>query len=204
MTNHQDEKQFPQLNPPITTQFTAYSNDTITFTLRSLDNSFSITRSQIESIVAACNEELIYRFLFQHSLQGRPYNNEDAREFITWAQKGWEDKSHFVFIILDSDNNVIGCIDISSNDIEHSPIGYWVTNRVKGIMTNAVKSLIKIARNAGYKYLYAMVEPANIKSSSLLKRTGFTLLGIRSMEMRFMGESTGKHQLFEIYELILS
>jgi L-amino acid N-acyltransferase YncA len=70
-------------------------------------------------------------------------------------------------------------------------------------MPYVVNELLDIATKAGYKKLYAVVEPVNVKSSSLLKRTGFNLLGIRSMEMRFMGKPTGEHKLFEIYEHLL-
>ena len=188
------------LKPPVIRKFKAFDKS---YTLKSLDDSYKLTKNHIEIITSACNEELIYRFLFRSGLQGRKYTARDANEFIKWARKGWRDGTHFVFLILDADADPIGCIDISSNETEHAPIGYWITSRVKGIMGNVINCLTGIAREAGYRNLYAVVEPVNVRSSNLLKRTGFSLLGIRSMEMRFMGRPTGEHKLFEFYELVL-
>ena len=190
----------PDLKVPVIIEFEALDRK---YTLRSLDESRKITRGDIHDIVNSCNEELIYRFLFRNGLRGKPYSQKDAIEFIKWANKGWRDGIHFVFLIQDSENNIIGCIDISTDDIEHAAIGYWKTSRVKGIMTDVLKCLIKLAREAGYLNLYAMVEPVNFRSSNLLKRVGFNLLDIRSLEMRFMGEPTGEQKLFEVYELVL-
>jgi RimJ/RimL family protein N-acetyltransferase len=174
------------------------------YTLRSLDDSYQITEKHIEEIVSACNEELIYRFLFRSGLQGKKYSENDAVEFVQWAKRGWRDGVHFVFLILDAADKIIGCIDISSDDIEQAPIGYWKTAGVKRIMPVVVKCLLDIAAAAGYKNLYAMVEPVNTRSSNLLKKSGFNLLGIRSLEMKFMGAPTGEYKLFEVYELILA
>jgi RimJ/RimL family protein N-acetyltransferase len=199
MNNINKDKK-PDLTTPVIREFEAREQK---YTLRSLDESRLITQSDIDDIVTACNEELTYRFLFRTGLGGREYSEKDAAEFIKWANKGWRDGVHFVFLIQDSADRIIGCIDISSDDVEHAPIGYWKSSRVKGIMNSVIKCLIEIARDAGYLNLYAMVEPLNTRSSNLLKRTGFNMLGIRSLEMRFMGEPTGEQKLFEIYELVL-
>jgi RimJ/RimL family protein N-acetyltransferase len=200
MLNQPEQQKKADLKVPVIIEFQALDNK---YTLRSLDNSHTITKEDIKDIVLACNEELIYRFLFRSGLHGKEYSEKEAVEFVQWAKKGWRDNSHFVFIILDAGGKIIGCIEISSDDIEHPLIGYWKTARVKGIMAGVVSCLIGIAREAGYRNLYAMVEPVNIRSSSLLKRTGFNLLGIRNLEMRFMGEPTGEYKLFEFYELVL-
>jgi RimJ/RimL family protein N-acetyltransferase len=197
-STNQDKK--PDLTAPVVREFEAFERK---YTLRSLDESLLITQTDIDDIVRACNEELIYRFLFRSGLGGREYSEKDAIEFVKWANKGWRDGIHFIFLIQDSADKIIGCIEISSDDIQQALIGYWKTSRVKGIMNSVIKCLIEIARDAGYLNLYAMVEPLNIRSSNLLKRTGFNMLGIRSLEMRFMGEPTGEQKLLEFYELIL-
>jgi RimJ/RimL family protein N-acetyltransferase len=190
----------PDLTAPVIREFEVREQK---YTLRSLDESRVITQSDIDDIVAACNEELTYRFLFRSGLGGREYSEKDAAEFVKWANKGWRDGVHFIFLIQDSADRIVGCIDISSDDIQQAPIGYWKSSQVKGIMNSVIKCLIEIARDAGYLNLYAMVEPLNIRSSNLLKRTGFNMLGIRSLEMRFMGELTGEQKLFEVYELVI-
>jgi RimJ/RimL family protein N-acetyltransferase len=190
----------PYFQPPVIREFEALDKS---YTLRSLDDSYKPSKNDIGTIVSACNEELIYRFLFRSGLHGRKYSHKDAAEFVKWSQKGWRDGNHFVFLVLKADSSPVGCIDISSDDIEHAPIGYWKTVRVKGIMPYVVNELLDIATKAGYKKLYAVVEPGNVRSSNLLKRTGFNLLGIRSMEMRFMGKPTGECKLFKIYEHVL-
>jgi RimJ/RimL family protein N-acetyltransferase len=197
-STNQDRK--PDLTAPVIREFEAFEQK---YTLRSLDESRLVTQNDIDDIVRACNEDLIYRFLFRSGLGGREYSEKDAIEFVKWANKGWRDGIHFVFLIQDSADRIIGCIEISSDDIQQALIGYWKTSRVKGIMNSVIKCLIEIARDAGYLNLYAMVEPLNTRSSNLLKRTGFNMLGIRSLEMRFMGEPTGEQKLLEFYELVL-
>jgi RimJ/RimL family protein N-acetyltransferase len=197
-STNQDRK--PDLTAPVIREFESFEQK---YTLRSLDESRLVTQNDIDDIVRACNEDLIYRFLFRSGLGGREYSEKDAIEFVKWANKGWRDGIHFVFLIQDSADRIIGCIEISSDDIQQALIGYWKTSRVKGIMNSVIKCLIEIARDAGYLNLYAMVEPLNTRSSNLLKRTGFNMLGIRSLEMRFMGEPTGEQKLLEFYELVL-
>ena len=197
-STNQDRK--PDLTAPVIRELEAFEQK---YTLRSLDESRLVTQNDIDDIVRACNEDLIYRFLFRSGLGGREYSEKDAIEFVKWANKGWRDGIHFVFLIQDSADRIIGCIEISSDDIQQALIGYWKTSRVKGIMNSVIKCLIEIARDAGYLNLYAMVEPLNTRSSNLLKRTGFNMLGIRSLEMRFMGEPTGEQKLLEFYELVL-
>jgi RimJ/RimL family protein N-acetyltransferase len=72
-----------------------------------------------------------------------------------------------------------------------------------GVMTNAVKCLITIARNAGYRKLYALVEPVNIKSIGVVQRSGFTYTGTKMEDLLFMDKPVGTKKLFNRYEKVL-
>jgi len=127
----------------------------------------------VETITRICSQEEIYTILFKRRLDGKPYTEENAQVFINWVKKGWEDKTYFVFIIRDGDNNVIGTIDIKSSDLESAEVGYWADRNTSGFMTNALQVLEAIAAEAGYKKLYAKVVAHNEKSMGVLERAGF-------------------------------
>lgn len=127
----------------------------------------------VKDISRICSQDEIYNTLFKRRLGGEPYTAENAQSFISWIKRGWEDQTHFVFIIRDSAGHVIGAIDIKSPDLDGSEIGYWADKDATGFMTNALLSLEGIATGAGYKSLYAKVIAHNEKSMGVLERAGF-------------------------------
>ena len=192
----------PLFNPPVIEVFTGY-NSKKQYRLISIDSTFKASESDLETITKICNEELVYRFLFQDRLKGSAYIISDARKFIIWAQDCWKKGEGFFFFIRDEHNNIVACLDINSYNLDRAAIGYWATENAPGIMTNAVKHLCKIAKKAGYKKLYALVEPVNIKSIGVLQRTGFTYTGTKMEDLLFMERPMGKRLLFNIYEKLL-
>ena len=170
------------------------------FSLQSLDDGLSVTERDLATIVECCNEPLIYRYLFNDPLNGRAYTVDDARIFVDWARRGWREHRYFVFLIKDSHKKIVGYVDISSDILSNSPIGYWVTDSIRGIMTNALNCLMEIAREAGYLKLFALVEPDNTRSTRLLERLGFIHTGSPIEEVTFLGKPTGKRCVFDCYE----
>ena len=55
----------------------------------------------LSSVVSVCNEPQVYDWLFRERLQGKPYPLEDAGWFKEWGTQGWEDNTHFLFIVTD-------------------------------------------------------------------------------------------------------
>lgn len=129
------------------------------------------------SIAAVCNEPLIYSTLFAHILSGRRYSEDDAARFLGWGSEGWEDATHFVYLLLDERTEVAGAIDIKSPTLASAEIGYWLSEEHSGIMTNAVEAIAGLARDAGFSGLHALVRPDNGRSERVLLRAGFSGVG---------------------------
>ena len=160
------------------------SNDI--YQLISIDPCLQITETDLLSIVEICGEELIYRFLFKDNLKGREYTLNDAANFIEWAKQEWRQGSHFVFLVKDIKGSIVACIDVFPSSPYEARIGYWATAAQPGIMTNTVKHICEMSREAGYEKLFALVEPGNTKSAGVLERAGFILTGSRMEAITFI------------------
>jgi RimJ/RimL family protein N-acetyltransferase len=73
---------------------------------------------------------------------------------------------------------VVGAIDIKSSDLDAGEIGYWASSEYPGYVTNAVVALSQLAKNAGFKSLFADTVPDNLPSQSVLRRAGFNHQGL--------------------------
>ena len=124
----------------------------------------------IKKIAEICSQENKYNLLFKDMLHGKPYTEENARTFIEWIKGGWEKQTHYVFIIRNPDAKIVGCVDIKGPGGE---IGYWADENYAGFMTNAVKELSSVAKDAGFEELFAWVRETNNKSIGVLERAGY-------------------------------
>ncbi len=147
------------------------------YKLRSVDQEFLISDKIINQIVAICSQSLIYEVLFNEKLKGKPYKSENALIFLNWAKEGWSKNKWFVYLITNESGDIVGAVDIKSNNLESAEIGYWMAQNIKGVMTNAVIKLREMAKAAGYKSLYGLTVPDNIKSQNVLTRAGFQNIG---------------------------
>ncbi|MFB9993345.1 GNAT family N-acetyltransferase [Deinococcus oregonensis] len=130
--------------------------------------------ARAREIAAVCNEPLVYDRLFRARRQGQPYAAEEAQAFLDWAAAGWQEGTHFVFLLLDADHHVAGALDIKSADLNSAEIGYWLGGAHRGIMTSALNTLIDAAQGAGFQRLWARPDADNTRSVALLERAGFT------------------------------
>jgi RimJ/RimL family protein N-acetyltransferase len=131
-----------------------------------------IKKQHIQSIVDSCSEPEIYSWLFKE-MAPNGYTHEHANGFVNWAKQGWEENRYFVFFILTPSQEICGAIDIKSNQIEKGEVGYWISSHHRGLATNALKNLRKVAKRAGYKLLFAQTKEGNIKSKSVLRKNDF-------------------------------
>lgn len=141
--------------------------------LQTLDEHVAWTRQDEMSIVSICNEPLINHRLFHKRLGGQPYPLAEAQGFLHWAQQGWRDHSWFAFLLRDSNDQIIGAIDTKSAHTEGAEIGYYASANCPGVMTNAVLRLCDVAREAGFKRLFALIIPENVQSLGVVSRAGF-------------------------------
>jgi len=136
-----------------------------------------LTKKNIEEIVKICNQAMIYDLLFRDKLGGESYKESNAQSSIDHAVRGWAQEAYFKYLIKTEHNEVVGTIDLKSDNPEFCEIGYWASTNHSGYMTNAVKGLIGKAKIAGYHMLIAYVKFDNLKSKSVLNRAGFVFIG---------------------------
>jgi RimJ/RimL family protein N-acetyltransferase len=134
----------------------------------------SISSEQIERIVSICNEPQVFMTLFSESFPDGKYPRASAKDWISWAQNGWQDGSHFVFATIDDQGLVIAACDIKSADIQNAEIGYWASSHHRGVMTNSVSAMLDMGRRAGFLGFYANVLERNESSRRVLERIGFS------------------------------
>ncbi|MBC8135753.1 MAG: GNAT family N-acetyltransferase [Fibrella sp.] len=132
------------------------------------------TEADPATIVLICNEPPIYDLLFAERYAGKPYVPADAERFLAWAERGWRDGTHFVYLLRSESGAVAGALDIKSANLPSTEIGYWLGVHHSGVMANAVSALLEVARNAGYAELFGLVRQTNTRSANVLKRAGFT------------------------------
>lgn len=143
------------------------------FILKPLISSGLDVSQLIQDIYHCCTEELIYKTLFAKSdPDGYPLSK--AKSFIEYSETGWQDQTHFIFGIFHPDSQeLVGAIDIKSPDKEKAEVGYWLSHKHSGLMTNALLTITHIAKEAGYKSLEIYTEVSNQKSEAVVKRAGF-------------------------------
>lgn len=131
------------------------------------------SQTQVERITSICNEPIIFSSLFSKMFPDGRYPESAARDFLNWATAGWEQETHFVFATLDADGLVVSTCDIKSNNLEEAEIGYLCSAAHTGVMTNSVKAMVALAKEAGFLQFLAHVRVDNIASQRVLERVGF-------------------------------
>lgn len=132
------------------------------------------TNEQFNSIVQACNSAEIFKWIFREMCPNG-YTRENAIGFVNWAKQGWVDNSHFVFFLLSDGDNIVGALDIKSNNLQAGEIGYWVHQDHSGLASNAISILKDFAKQAGYQILFAQTKKGNEKSNQALLRNLFEI-----------------------------
>ena len=144
-------------------------------------DSYPLDHSSIQDVQSLCNQTEIYHSLFQPSLKGASYSEEDAKFFVNHILDGWQQKKHFNWL-LTHDERIVGTIGIKSLNGE---IGYWVSNQHPGVMSPAVKKLCELAKKAGLQTLWAQVRSDNKPSLKVLSNGGFALKSYENEILRF-------------------
>lgn len=127
------------------------------------------TPHHLERLQQICNEPAIYKWLFAPEI----YSLEKAKGFLAWGKAGWQAHTHFVFLILDSHQQIAGAIDLKSAQLQAGEVGYWVSQDHSGLASSALACLIELAQKAGYTGLFAQVKAGNERSIKVLLRNGF-------------------------------
>ncbi len=142
------------------------------------------SEEDVSRIADICSQDEIYNILFKHIFKGASYTQESAKVFISRIEQGWKDNNFFVFITRKTNDEIVGAMDIKSANLDNAEVGYWADKNSGGFVTNQLKELVSIARQAGYKKLFADVRVGNEKSRNVLERAGFTKKGEKQVEDR--------------------
>jgi RimJ/RimL family protein N-acetyltransferase len=161
----------PNFDATVVETFKRYP-DRETCTIISLDPKVIVSDEDINTITAICSEPRVFK-LFAHIPKfANGYTTDHAKGFVASAQKGWQENTKFTFLVRNPEGRIVACLDIKSNNLDDSEIGYWASELYPGVMTNSVIKLCDIARKAGYKHLHALVRLENDKSKNVVKRAG--------------------------------
>lgn len=147
------------------------------YALESADDAARLGPRAAAQVAAVCAEPLIYERLFRDRLGGQPYDEANGLRFLTWAESHWREGTAFVFVITHPLDGIVGALDIKSTDLDGAEIGYWLSARHGGVMTNAVRLMRDLAWAAGYRGLFALTDPDNTRSQAVLARVGFVHAG---------------------------
>ena len=145
------------------------------------------TTDEVADLIAACNEPLIYDWLFRERLEGQPYTEAQAASFFDWMRSGWQGNAFFVFALLSPCGRLVGLLDIKSAD-PAAEVGYWLSSKHRGLMGVALAALATLAHDAGCRSLYARIRPGNGRSQAAVQRAGWvnTVLEAEGSHLRFV------------------
>ena len=146
-----------------------------------LDECFLSSDILIGDVVTVCNEEAVYNILFERMLGGNPYERSNAEWWFGWSRDGWMSGTHSVWALM-KDDHIFGAINLKNIEGTTAEVGYWCSAKEPGYMTNTLNQVLEIAREAGFKTIYAWVRPGNERSGKVLLRSGFEFKGRRPYE----------------------
>jgi ribosomal-protein-alanine N-acetyltransferase len=137
-------------------------------------------KSDIENVAQVANNKKVAKNL--RNVFPNPYTKEDAEFYINMCLNA--DKSKDLFLAIDVDGKAVGSIGVFVKDdvyCKSAEMGYWLGEEYwgKGIMTEAVKRICKIAFEK-FDIVRIFAEPCahNIGSRRVLEKAGFKLEGI--------------------------
>lgn len=102
-----------------------------------------------------------------------PYTAEDARAFVAREQAHWA--PHFLVTLPGPDGaEVIGCAGLGAEG-KASELGYWIAREYwgHGYATEAVQSILQVARMLGHHRITASHFVDNPASGRVLTKAGF-------------------------------
>jgi RimJ/RimL family protein N-acetyltransferase len=132
-----------------------------------------ISDKDVQQIKNIFNSHDVYDRLFKRTLKNRAFTLENVKRYIKWSVTQTLNKNNITYIIRDKNTIVCGGIDLQKVDSETATIGYWADPKTPGFITNAVKEIIKVAKEIGYKNIDAYPEEGNEKSIKVLNRLDF-------------------------------
>lgn len=125
----------------------------------------------------------------------KDYNINDAKSWVSTAQKNWENGSDYRFLIENLESfEILGAVGINQVVTQHQVgnLGYWVRASAlnKGYCTQAAKLAIKYAfSELGFKRIEIHVLTENKGSNAVALKLGGTFEGTLRNKLMFNGRS---------------
>jgi RimJ/RimL family protein N-acetyltransferase len=152
----------------------------------------------IEVNVAACRDADMIRWLPRIP---NPYDEDDAREFLSHAEKGWEEGTFYGFAVAEQQTGrLVGSLGVSVSDTI-GELGYFVFagDRRRGIGERALRLVSRWAlQELGLTRLQLSVMVGNTASARLAEKVGFEREGI----LRAWMENRGARADVIMYSLL--
>lgn len=131
----------------------------------------------VERAVAGHDEEIAYWFGFAH---GTPTHDEQQRAVDAW-RRDYADGRRRVSFVLDVGGDLAGTVEV--RDLGHSTgelsWAVYAGHRGRGYATRAVRLLVEYAfGELGLTRVQARVEPANVRSIRVARRSGLRNEGV--------------------------
>lgn len=104
-------------------------------------------------------------------------NKNDIIKFVEDSKRNLMDKTEVVFVILDMEENFIGCCGIHNINPESVEVGLWLKEdfQSQGFGTEVVVSLMHfVEQNFKINYIIYPVDKENIRSRKIPEKLGFS------------------------------
>jgi RimJ/RimL family protein N-acetyltransferase len=142
----------------------------------------------IEDSIVACADPEVVRWVPRIPT---PYREQDAREFLEHAKRGWEESTAFDFAITErASGRTVGSIGVAVNGAV-GEIGYFVFagHRRRGIGEQALRLVSRWAlEELGLARLQLTAMVGNVASAQLAEKVGFTREGVLRAWIENRGE----------------
>jgi RimJ/RimL family protein N-acetyltransferase len=109
-----------------------------------------------------------------------PFNptgdRNDILSFVQESKKGLEKNTDLVMVVLDVNNQFVGCCGIHNITSESVELGLWIKKSMQGIGlgTEIIINLIEfLENNFTLKYIFYPVDEENIASKKIPEKLGF-------------------------------
>ena len=147
-------------------------------------------------MTAACQDPEISRWI---PLVPCPYGLDDATTFLRSVERRWsEDDPERTFAIDELETGAfLGVVTVHLR--EGGAVGYWLSReaRGRGLMTEAVRTVVDWAQGQGVRRLSLMTHPDNMASQRVAEKAGFRYVGLTKHGPTFE-DGTDQARLYEL------
>ena len=136
----------------------------------------------------------------------RHRNVEETRAFLTFSDTEWERWPVGPYLVFSrSDRLLLGSTGLGFEAPHRASTGYVLAKEAwgRGVATEALQAMVRLAAQSGVKRLYALCHPAHRASGRVLEKCGFDLEATLRCHFEFPNLDPGTPADVLCYALIL-